>query len=735
MTVNTLEQNLSKELQKLVDAERVNGEPNIPEIVRVLQTKITIPGRLTEQQLAYVTSEIQTFISTEIRRLFGDEYNYTIQFGTTTGTSSAPNVQTNTYILEGFKTTKFSDFTSTQIDTCESMETTLSLQLKLALSQIPSGLSNAELHIQQKRLREELLQNITRIISNLPPEESTFFSKLQLHRIKGQLEKDLKQQLDNDFYKTMTPYYDRQENLDDEIHTDIRPKPKRPGAESHMTEPTRAKPFDLGPKSWNVPGFTEKQTHFCQYLEDTFTKKLNEAIDTVYTFNYGPNKPQPQVFYQQLFKETETNITARIGSYSTYFLETYMTFSKQQVELVKTQLMFNLELKLRKQLALDNNRGDMNTDQVGQQSTKLKPYPTSPQQEDHEPQVERGQQQQEIGQQQEEIVHHREEIGQKPVIDDSFEKLEPIIPLVQRPIQESNPSPMPIRPDMYSQHSGQPQMPHGPSHTISKPINSNPINSNQFLQTEIQQVQGQFTQSTPRIPKTSQIHPETGFQVGVTSQGQIITQEQTLDEAYNNSDALLDMLRKAQNSPNLKPVQENANPENTPTYNGYNSPNPTYGGNNAAYQPNNGPTYGGSVYQPNKRPTYGGNAASYAGNQPMYSGSYTPYRQNTGSPSSYDTPLNYGHQDTLNTPQEHTSDIEPIIPSLESSPRPNYNLGVKGRPRYTPQVYPQEESSSATPMETLHGTTPIPDSNLPWWKRLGNKVKAGASKLKEKIVG
>lgn len=198
------------------------------------------------------------------------------------------------------------------------------------------------------------------------------------------------------------------------------------------------------------------------------------------------------------------------------------------------------------------------------------------------------------------------------------------------------------------------------------------------------------------------LEKSTGQWYGLPSQGQ--TGQQTLREAEDTADGLMQILKKA--------VKQSKQIDQT-----------HISGNE----------------RPAQHVGYGSFQAT------GYGGAETSY--NHGK-------LNYGNQQEEHYNVETTGNLRPAVAGQASvvvqtdTQRPsNSYSGVKG---YRHPVFPvQVEYSSETPglvlvpssstmQSEIHEETSVSTSNqedLPWYKRWGNKIKQTASDLKQKVVG
>lgn len=135
-------------------------------------------------------------------------------------------------------------------------------------------------------------------------------------------------------------------------------------------------------------------------------------------------------------------------------------------------------------------------------------------------------------------------------------------------------------------------------------------------------------------------------------------------------------------------------------------------------------------------------------------GIYNIYGSNLNTQETEHTnQLHYGQQEVV-PDSETASELHPLRPeqaTVVQNVESNYNTGIKGpkRPGVTFESnsvvnaeihYPQSEPTtqsvvqSSEPQE-IADLNETPQENLPWWKRVGKKIKQGATSLKEKIIG
>nr|CAH7723007.1 unnamed protein product [Callosobruchus chinensis] len=721
--VNELERDISNQLQGEVSNRPIspNNPQEIQDLVKRLESSLNLKlqnirsnsnqlgsahslsfsGNLNEQQLNYLKEEVQNYIRKELEKKYGQGFRVSTSWSNGQPLPGGTGLMQDTH--RGFNNINFNDLTSDQVQTCQKVEDELLQQLRDAIRlNIQIGSSRSDDQIRE--LRTQLHKNITTEIEKFRQGSHGYSYTLpQINRIQLQLESDLNKEL--------------QQEIDRLNSLNVGSLRREEVAEEKREVSVHKKQEIL---SWNIEGFSTKQAQFCQYLEDTITKKLKDSVKTNYINFQGPNKPAAEKVYKELLIELPQTIDKRLSSFSQYFLGKYMSFDEERLAKIKDQLNHNLKVKLQRELSIPEEDAEV-----------FDPASTP---RDIEP------------------------IEQHPEVDsDSIQKV------------EGNPFSSTSTPEIVVQQTeeieplnGQPStpqvpLPRVPMFTNSRPIVPRPASSNQFLETEIdlqqREIQNQraFGGVNPNSPSLdqNQRYPDTqGQQHVLTGQGQFVVQPQTREEAEQSADQLIDSLRAAQNN---RQTPSNSDDSQQGYYYGglhrsYGSYN--YEGSYGRHRSHSNPS--GDVYPhytdnnqvPEPRPTL----SSQSQESPK------PHSQ-TGQ-MSYGNQLSYGHQHEVNHQFETASNIEPIYPAranevqtVSETFRPQ--TGVKGGRWGYQNLY------SSTPYNTLYNeptqdpqliatinadveeVAPVnPNAEeLSWWQRFSKKVKQGAKNLKEKIVG
>lgn len=256
-----------------------------------------------------------------------------------------------------------------------------------------------------------------------------------------------------------------------------------------------------------------------------------------------------------------------------------------------------------------------------------------------------------------------------------------------------------------------------------------------------------------RVP----LQKSTGQWYGLSSQGQLLTGQQTLTDAQITGDQLIEKLRQKQ-SGQIKPqvqVIEQEEQQGQTHLSGNVGPaqNIGYGLSQETGYVNQGTGYSSiGISYGNERTSYG--SPTY-NRRPGYNSFDSSSVTTNGANHNYGR-LNYGKQEEVQQNFETTGKLgtvetgqaSVVIQSNPHTPTNSYS-GVKGYRR--PVLPAQDVSLSETPGLILvpspststfqpelqeETTIPTPDQqDLPWWKRFGNKIAQGATDLKKKIVG
>nr|CAI5860584.1 unnamed protein product [Callosobruchus analis] len=715
--VNELERDISDQLQGEISTKPIspNNPQEMQDLVRRLESSLNLKlqnirsnsnqfgsvhslsfsGNLNEQQLSYLREEVQNYIHKELEKKYGQGF----RVSTWSNGQPLPGTGLMQDTHRGFNNINFNDLTSDQVQTCQKVEDELIQQLRDAMRlNIKIGSSKSDDLIQE--LRTQLHKNITMEIEKFRQGSHGYSYTLpQINRIQLQLESDLNKELQQEINRlnSLNVGSLRREEVEEKREVSVHKKQEI--------------------LSWNMEGFSTKQAQFCQYLEDTLTKKLKDSVKTNYINYQGSNKPAAETVYKELLIELPQTIDKRLSSFSQYFLGKYMSFDEERLAKIKEQLKHNLKVKLQRELSIKEEDAEV----FEPSSTPVLPG------RDIEP------------------IEPDSEID-----SDSIQKV------------EGNPFSSTSRPDIVVQQTeeveplnGQPSTPEVPlsrvpMFTNTRPVVPRPVSSNQFLQTEIdlQQREIQNQRPTPNSPTLdqNQRYPDTqGQQHLLTGQGQFVVQPQTREEAEQSADELINSLRAAQSNRHTPSTPDDSQPRYYyggvhRSYGSYNYEG-SYGSQHSHLNPSRDvyPHYTDHNQVQEPLPTL----SSHSQEPPK------PYSQ-TGQVS-YGNQLSYGHQHEINHQFETAGSIEPIHPAIANEVqivgRPQ--TGVKGGRRgyqspYSSTPYntlynepTQDPQLTATINADVEEVAPVnPNAEeLSWWQRFSKKVKQGAKSLKEKIVG
>ncbi|VEN43104.1 unnamed protein product [Callosobruchus maculatus] len=724
--VNELERDISDQIQGEVSNKPIspNNPQEIQDLVKRLESSLNLKlqnirsnsnqfgsahslsfsGNLNEQQLSYLKEEVQNYIRKELEKKYGQGFRVSTSWS---NGQPLPGTGLMQDTHRGFNNINFNDLTSAQVETCQKVEDELLQQLREAIRlNIKIGSSNRDDQIRE--LRTQLHRNITTEIESFRQGSHGYSYTLpQINRIQLQLESDLNKEL--------------QQEIDRVNSRNVGSLQRGEVAEEKREVSVHKKQEIL---SWNIEGFSTKQAQFCQYLEDTITKKLKDSVKTNYINFQGPNKPAPETVYKELLIELPQTIDKRLSSFSQYFLGKYMSFDEERLAKIKDQLNHNLKVKLQRELSIQEEDAEVFEPSSTPRFSELPGRDIEP------------------------IEQHSE------VDSDSIQKVEgnpfsssPVPDIVVQQTEEVEP---------LNKQSSTPQVPIArvPMFTNSRPVVPRPVSSNQFLETEIdlqqreiqnQRAFGGINPNSPTLDQTQRYPDTQGQQHILTGQGQFVVQPQTREEAEQSADQLIDSLRAAQNN-----RQTPSNPDESQrryyyggihrSYGSYNYEG-SYGNQHSHSNPSRDvyPHYTDNNQAPEPVPTL----SSQSQESPK------PYSQ-TGQ-GSYGNQLSYGHQHEVNHQFETTGNIEPVYPvranevqTVGEPYRPQ--TGVKGGRRGYQNPYSstplyneptQDPQLTATINADVEEVAPVnPNAEeLSWWQRFSKKVKQGAKNLKEKIVG
>ncbi|CAH1978332.1 unnamed protein product [Acanthoscelides obtectus] len=714
--VNELERDISSQLQGEVSTKPISprNPQEIQDLIKRLENSLNLKlqdirsnsnqygsshsmsfsGNLNEQQLQYLKEEVQNHIQKELEKKYGQGFRVTSFWSNSQSQSvSDTGLMQNTH--RGFNNINFNDFTKEQVQTCQEVEDKLLEQLKEAI-RLNINVAQSSSDDQIRELRTQLHKNITKEIESFRQGSHGYLYTLpQINRIQLQLESDLNKEF--------------QQEIDTQNPLNVGSLRRKEAVEEKREASTHKKQEIL---SWNMEGFSTKQAQFCQYLEDTITKKLKDSVKTNYINYQGLNKPAPETVYKELLIELPQSIDKRLSSFSQYFLGKYMSFNQERLAKIKEQLNHNLKIKLQRELSIEEKDSE-----VFEPSSAPSQFSGR----DIEP------------------------IEQHPEVDsDAIQKMEGNPFGSTQTLQVTTPDTLVQQTEEIEPLNSQsvtPQEPLArvPMFTNSRPVVPRPVSSNQFLQTEIdlQQREIQNQRAFGGVDQNQRYPGNIGQQHVVTGQGEFVVQPQTREEAEQNADQLIDSLRAAQNNRQNPSGDQDRQRQyyNGGTHRSYGSHNyrSSYGSHHTHLNPS------GDVYQNEVR-------------EPL------PTISSQTGQGSYGNQLSYGHQQEVNHQFETASNIEPVYPArvnevqtVDETYRPQ--TGVKGGIRGGYGVYQSPYSSTQytnlyneptqDPQLTASVNADVEEvapvnlnaEELSWWQRFSKKVKQGAKNLKEKIVG